>query len=88
MTDPGPHAERYLLEAEALRRRQLLAGLLHGSRRTWRERQRLWPGLVAGVVVVAVIVAAIAVLGALRRQQGSDPRNAGLSASLTVIDGR
>ncbi|HET8684453.1 MAG TPA: hypothetical protein VFM54_21655, partial [Micromonosporaceae bacterium] len=38
-----PNAERYLLEADSLRRRQLRSALLHGSTRVWRERRRIWP---------------------------------------------
>lgn len=56
-----PNAERYLLEADALRRRQLRSALLHGSSRTWREHRRIWPAVVSGLVVVAVILAAFAV---------------------------
>jgi len=64
-----PNAERYLLEADSLRRRQLRSALLHGSARTWRDRRRIWPAVVAGLVVVAVIAAGIAVYGAFRQQQ-------------------
>lgn len=56
-----PNAERYLLEADALRRRQLRSAILHGSSRTWRDNRRIWPGVVAGIVVVAVILAVLAV---------------------------
>lgn len=61
-----PNAERYLLEADALRRRQLRSALLHGSSRTWREHRRIWPGIVAGLVVVAVILAAFKVVEAVK----------------------
>jgi hypothetical protein len=64
-SSPTPNAEKYLLEADALRRRQLVSALLHGSRRTWREQRRIWPGVVAGVIVVAVIVAVFGVLQAV-----------------------
>lgn len=64
-----PDAERYLLEADALRRRQLRSALLHGSSRTWREHRRIWPGVVAGLVVVAVILAAFAVVQAFRETE-------------------
>jgi flagellar biosynthesis/type III secretory pathway M-ring protein FliF/YscJ len=64
-----PNAERYLLQADDLRRRQLRSAMLHGSTRMWRERRRIWPAALAGVVVVAVIIASIAVYGAFRRQQ-------------------
>jgi len=64
-----PNAERYLLEADALRRRQLRSALLHGSSRTWREHRRIWPGVVAGLVVVAVILAAFAVARAFRETE-------------------
>jgi hypothetical protein len=66
---PRPHAERYLLEADSLRRRQLRAALLHGSRQSWRERRRIWPAVVAGVGAVAIVVAAIAVYGAFQKQK-------------------
>jgi hypothetical protein len=70
-SSPTPNAEKYLLEADALRRRQLVSALLHGSRRTWREQRRIWPGVVAGLVVVAVIVAVLGVLQAVH-SAGSD----------------
>ncbi len=64
-----PNAERYLLEADALRRRQLRSALLHGSSRTWREHRRIWPGIVAGIVVVAVILATFAVMKAFHKTE-------------------
>jgi hypothetical protein len=67
-----PNAERHLLAAESLRRRQLGAALLHGSRLTWRERRRLWPAVLAGLGVAAVIIAVIAVSGAFQRQKRID----------------
>lgn len=68
-----PNAEKYLLEADALRRRQLVSALLHGSRRTWREQRRIWPAIVAGIVVVAVIVAVFGVLHAIQGADSSGP---------------
>lgn len=64
-----PNAERYLLEADSLRRRQLRAALLHGTARTWRDRRRTWPAALGGAAVSAVIVAAIAVYGAFEQQK-------------------
>ena len=64
-----PNAERHLLESDDLRRRQLRSALVHGSTRVWRERTRVWPAVIAGVVMAAVIVAALAVYGAFQRQQ-------------------
>jgi hypothetical protein len=64
-----PNAERYLLEADSLRRRQLRAALLHGTARTWRDRRRVWPATLGGLAVTAVIVAVIAVYGAFQQQQ-------------------
>ena len=64
-----PNAERYVIAADNLRRRQLRSALLHGSSRTWREQRRIWPGIVAGLVVVAVIAAAIAVAAAFRNER-------------------
>ncbi len=69
-----PNAEKYLLEADALRRRQLVSALLHGSRRTWRDQRRIWPSVVAGIVVVAIIVAVFGVLRAVHSaDSGSAP---------------
>lgn len=67
-----PNAERYVLEADAMRRRQLRSALLHGSRRTWREHARVWPAVVVGLVVAAVIVAALAVTQALQKTQENE----------------
>lgn len=64
-----PNAERYLLEADNLRRRQLRSALLHGSSRTWRDRRRIWPAVIAGLIVVAVISAAIGIYGTFQQQQ-------------------
>jgi hypothetical protein len=64
-----PNAERYLIESDNLRRRQLRTALLHGSGRTWRESRRLWPAVLVGLVAVAIVVASIAVHGAFQRQQ-------------------
>lgn len=63
-----PNAEKYVLEADAMRRRQLRSALLHGSRRTWREHPRVWPAIVIGVIAVAVVLAAIAVVSAYQKQ--------------------
>ncbi|MDA3630247.1 hypothetical protein [Saccharopolyspora oryzae] len=64
-----PNAERYLLESDSLRRRQLRSALLHGSERTWRDRQRVWPAALAGILLVAVVIAAITVANAFEKQQ-------------------
>ncbi|WP_158630323.1 hypothetical protein [Glycomyces terrestris] len=62
-------SERYVLQAAALRRRQLRAAVLYGSARSWRQRQPLWPAALIGVIAVALIVAAIAVAGAFEKQR-------------------
>ena len=69
-----PNAERYVLEADAMRRRQLRSALLHGSRRTWREHRRIWPALVVGLIVVAVVVAALAVTEAFRKTEENEKK--------------
>ncbi|MGH8878884.1 MAG: ABC transporter permease [Stackebrandtia sp.] len=61
--------ERYVLQAAALRRRQLRSAFLYGSHRSWRQRQALWPAALAGAIVTALIVAVIAVTGAFEKQQ-------------------
>ncbi|MDQ3628072.1 MAG: type VII secretion protein EccB [Actinomycetota bacterium] len=67
-----PNAERYVLEADAMRRRQLRSALLHGSTRTWREHRRVWPAVLVGLIVAAVVVAAMGVTGAFRQQQENE----------------
>src|SRR5699024_740748 len=64
-----PNAEKYVIEADAMRRRQLRSALLHGSRRTWREHKRAWPPVAVGVVVAGVIVAGIVVVDAIEVTQ-------------------
>ncbi|WP_163573744.1 hypothetical protein [Fodinicola feengrottensis] len=76
-----PNAERHLLEADALRRRQLGSAFLHGSGRTWRDRRTVWPFAVLGVAVVAVVIAGFAVTGAFRAQQCDTAKMAQQQAS-------
>ncbi|GAB3709867.1 hypothetical protein [Nocardiopsis oceani] len=63
------NAEQYVLEADALRRRQLRSALLYGSSRFWRRKQRVWPSVIFGAILVAVICGVIALIGAFDRQQ-------------------
>jgi hypothetical protein len=67
-----PNAEKYVLEADSLRRRQLNSALLHGSRTTWRDRQRIWPAAVGGIIAVIIIVAVVAIVGGFRLQQANE----------------
>ncbi len=78
-----PNAERYLLEADALRRRQLHSALLHGSSRTWRDQRRIWPAIVAGIVVVAVVLATFAVIKAFKKSEENNPQ--GMSAVVRSV---
>lgn len=59
-----PNAEKYMLEADVMRRRQLRSALLHGSHRTWREHRKVWPAVIAGVVATGLIIAVTAVKSA------------------------
>lgn len=70
-----PNAERYVLEADAMRRRQLRSALLHGSRRTWREYPRTWLKVIIGLIVVAVILAALAVTEAFNKTKENQEKN-------------
>ncbi|MFC6149456.1 MULTISPECIES: ABC transporter permease [Mumia] len=79
-----PNAEKYVLEADALRRRQLRSALLHGTRRTWREHRSTWPAVIAGVIVVAVIVAGLAVTHAYQRQRDIQDRQERERASIST----
>ncbi|MDO9379928.1 MAG: hypothetical protein Q7T56_13870 [Nocardioidaceae bacterium] len=66
-----PNAEKYVLEADAMRRRQLRSALLHGSDRTWREHRKVWPAVAIGVVVTAVGIAGITMADALQIELGN-----------------
>ena len=52
-----------------MRRRQLRSALIHGSARTWREHRRTWPGVVVGLVVVAVICGGLTIKDAFQQEQ-------------------
>jgi hypothetical protein len=77
--DPDPHLpeafhytpdeEKYVLQADALRHRQLRSALLYGSSRYWRRRQRVWPAVIGGVILIALVCGVIALIGAFGRQQ-------------------
>jgi hypothetical protein len=70
-----------VLQAAALRRRQLRAAVLYGSARSWRQRQSLWPAALIGVIAAALIVAAIAVAGAFERQRLQEQQEESSSSS-------
>lgn len=79
-----PNAEKYVLEADSMRRRQLRSALLHGRRRTWREHARAWPAVAIGVIVVGVILAALAVVGAYNKSKNpTTPQLPGVSQAPT-----
>lgn len=86
-----PNAEKYVLEADAMRRRQLRSALLHGSRRTWRDHLRIWPAVVVGIIVVAVILAGLAVTEAFKKTAANEKdeqrQRAQPSASAPVTPG-
>lgn len=64
-----PDEEKYVLQADALRHRQLRSALLYGSSRYWRRRQRVWPAVIGGVILIALVCGVIALIGAFGRQQ-------------------
>ena len=64
-----PDEEKYVLQADALRHRQLRSALLYGSSRFWRRRQRVWPAVIGGVILLALVCGVIALIGAFDRQQ-------------------
>lgn len=64
-----PDEEKYVLEADALRHRQLRSALLYGSSRYWRRRQRVWPAVIGGAILIALICGVIALIGAFGKQQ-------------------
>ncbi|MFC3491636.1 ABC transporter permease [Glycomyces rhizosphaerae] len=80
-------SERYVLQAAALRRRQLRAAVLYGSARSWRQRQPLWPAALIGAIAVALVVAAFAVANAFEKQKQREAeeeaeRNSTVSVSI------
>lgn len=81
----GIDPERLLLDAAALRRRQLGAAFLHGSARSWRVRRRIWPAAVAGLLIVAIAIAALAVAAAFAAQQELDTERQSRSIGWGVI---
>lgn len=64
-----PDEEKYVLQADALRHRQLRSALLYGSSRYWRRRQRVWPGVIGGLIITGLVCGIIALMGAFERQQ-------------------
>lgn len=64
-----PNEEKYVLQADALRHRQLRSALLYGSSRYWRRRQQVWPAVIGGLILVALICGVIALIGAFGKQQ-------------------
>ncbi|MGH3423688.1 MAG: hypothetical protein ACRDO8_03100 [Nocardioidaceae bacterium] len=67
-----PNAEKYVLEADAMRRRQLRSALLHGSSRTWREHRRVWPAIAVGIILTAVVIAGITLKHAISSEDAAD----------------
>lgn len=61
-----------MLALHALRHRQLLSAFLHGGRRSWRDRRRVWPAVAAGLVIIALLLAAVSVVAAFQHQQQID----------------
>jgi 4'-phosphopantetheinyl transferase EntD len=77
-------SERYVLQAAALRRRQLRAAVLYGSARSWRQRQPLWPAALIGAIAVALVVAAFAVANAFEKQKQREAEEEAERAALSA----
>jgi hypothetical protein len=82
---PVPQAQRHLLALHSLRQRQLRTAFLHGRRRTWRDRRRIWPAVLVGALIVGLLLAGGSLLAAFQHQQqvdsvhNSSPSSIGLS---------
>ena len=73
---PGTHAaagiqlsssaQRDLLALHALRQRQLRTAFLYGTRRSWRDRRRIWPAVLVGLTLVGLAIAVISAVAAFR----------------------
>lgn len=80
-----PHADRQLLALHELRHRQLRTAFLHGRRRSWRDRRRVWPAVVTAIVIIALLVTAVSVLAAFRLQQELESAASG-GSSRRIVD--
>lgn len=83
-----PNAERYVLEADAMRRRQLRSALLHGSSRTWREQRRVWPAVAVGIVVTSLVFAGTAIQDAVEKDRAQKAAAAERAAKEKAADER
>ena len=82
---PVPQADRQLLALHALRQRQLRTTFLHGRRRTWRDRRRIWPAVVVAAMIIAMLIAGTSVIAAFQRQQQLDSAAGGSSNRSTDL---
>lgn len=82
----APPSERHILDAAALRRRQLASALVHGSRRSWRRRQRIWPAASVGLLLVTVVIAMFSVMAAFREQQQINQGTASIGVRAVLRD--
>src|SRR6476659_3391347 len=80
ITVPVPQADRHLLALHALRQRQLRTSFLHGRRRTWRDRRRIWPAVIIALALIGLLIAGTSVVVAFQRQQQVDANAARPSA--------
>jgi len=87
ITVPVPQADRHLLALHALRQRQLRTSFLHGRRRTWRDRRRIWPAVVVALALVALIIAGTSVVAAFQRQQQVEAERSDKAALVTLFNG-
>ncbi len=87
ITVPVPQADRHLLALHALRQRQICTSFLHGRRRTWRDRRRIWPAVVIALALVALIIAGTSVVAAFQRQQQVEAERA-RRAPVSELSGR
>lgn len=68
----GPDGGRHLMAWHALRREQLRTALVHGDRRHWRDRDRLWPAVAVGLAITVMALVVIAVGAVVDPQRGQD----------------
>jgi len=84
---PVPQADRHLLALHALRQRQLRTSFLHGRRRTWRDRRRIWPAVIIALALIGLLIAGTSVVVAFQRQQQVNANAARPSAVQFLPDG-
>jgi hypothetical protein len=66
--------EAALVEINAVRRRQLVNAVTHGTTRSWTSVRRRTPALILGLVLAVVVLLGVAVTQVVRAQLAANHR--------------